>query len=415
VKRVELGSPSEIDKLVPKWLEQLRVFGERNNAGLPWEADRLRELVWKPIADALPEKIETIYICPDGALSMLPWPALPGRKAGSYLLEDYRLATLPYPLWLLDQSQPERETPNQRAGGLLLVGGVDYFHCPEDAPAAKPAAEFLPAEKVQGPMRGKTDQPAGFLHGTADEVKKIKQFAEQQNLAREVTLLTGTKASEGQVTKHLPQVRWAHISTHGLPPFAGDRRSPLVTTGLELAGSRLPRENLLTAPLGRFTGESIAGLDLRGLELLVLSACQSGRGEVHTGEGTYGLQRAFHLAGAQHVVASLWNIPDQATNALMQEFYQNLWGEQKLPPLDALRAAQLTMLRRYDPATMTLRPAGEHSQSTSACQPTSNATLLLGCFLTERETITHRTQVKIAGLINAMFGRAFKLNVIKVA
>jgi CHAT domain-containing protein len=83
------------------------------------------------------------------------------------------------------------------------------------------------------------------------------------------------------------------------------------------------------------------------MELAVLSACDTGlgeRGDVGGGEGVYGLQRAFHLAGCRNVVASLWKVDDDATAALMGVFYRRLWVD-KLEPLQALREAQLYVYR----------------------------------------------------------------------
>jgi len=103
-----------------------------------------------------------------------------------------------------------------------------------------------------------------------------------------------------------------------------------------LAGANNPK----TPGRGIVTGESLIDLDLSGLELAVLSACETGLGDVAGGEGTFGLQRAFHLAGTRNVVASLWKVPDRPTAALMALFYRNLW-EMNLPPVEALRQAQL--------------------------------------------------------------------------
>jgi tetratricopeptide (TPR) repeat protein len=116
--------------------------------------------------------------------------------------------------------------------------------------------------------------------------------------------------------------------------------SPLVMTGLVFAGANKPN----TPGRGMMTGEALVDLDLSGLDLAVLSACETGLGDVAGGEGTFGLQRAFHLAGTRDVVATLWKVPDQATAALMAVFYRNLW-EQNMPPAEALRRAQLEIYR----------------------------------------------------------------------
>ena len=127
-------------------------------------------------------------------------------------------------------------------------------------------------------------------------------------------------------------------------------RNPLVLSGLVLAGANRPTTDVdpsMRDDLGILTAESIAGLPLQDLELVVLSACETGLGLVGGGEGVFGLQRAFHLAGAQNVVASLWQVDDQATAALMAIFYDQLWREHK-PPIEALRTAQLAIYRNPD-------------------------------------------------------------------
>jgi CHAT domain-containing protein len=157
----------------------------------------------------------------------------------------------------------------------------------------------------------------------------------------------------------LPRSSQAHLATHGFfadPRFRsealradpqlfemrGSERvgagvlSPLTLTGLVLAGANKPS----TPGRGLLTGEGLIDLDLSGLRLAVLSACESGLGDVASGEGTFGLQRAFHLAGARDVIASLWKVDDEATAALMALFYRNLW-QKRMSPVEALRQAQL--------------------------------------------------------------------------
>jgi CHAT domain-containing protein len=96
---------------------------------------------------------------------------------------------------------------------------------------------------------------------------------------------------------------------------------------------------------GTLTALEVSNLDLRGCELVVLSACESGLGKLEFGEGVLGLQRAFHLAGARTVVSSLWSVSDPATSVLMEHFYKNLWADRPLTRLEALRQAQLYVLR----------------------------------------------------------------------
>jgi CHAT domain-containing protein len=122
---------------------------------------------------------------------------------------------------------------------------------------------------------------------------------------------------------------------------------PGLLSGLVLAGANI-RPTELGRDDGILTALEVAELDLSGVELAVLSACETGLGRVAGGEGLLGLQRAFQVAGARAVVASLWKVGDEATQILMAEFYKNLW-ERKLPKAEALRQAQLTLLREYKP------------------------------------------------------------------
>src|SRR5262249_644761 len=107
-----------------------------------------------------------------------------------------------------------------------------------------------------------------------------------------------------------------------------------------------------TPSRGLLTAEALINADLSGMELAVLSACETGLGDYQGGQGVFGLQQAFHIAGCRDVVASLWKVDDAAPAALMAAFYRNLWGK-KLPPIEALRQAQLEARRQ--PATASTR------------------------------------------------------------
>jgi len=181
--------------------------------------------------------------------------------------------------------------------------------------------------------------------------------------------LTGRDAGKEAVRRAAPKARYVHLATHGFfaPPVSATQadpsaklldgprfvglemrtppilpalvgRNPLVLSGLVLAGANAP------AAEGILTAEEIVDLDLAGTELVVLSACETGLGKVAGGEGVYSLQRAFALAGARTTITSLWQVDDTATQALMVEFYRNLWVR-KQGKLEALRQAQLALLR----------------------------------------------------------------------
>ncbi|MCY3681729.1 MAG: CHAT domain-containing protein [Gemmatimonadetes bacterium] len=98
---------------------------------------------------------------------------------------------------------------------------------------------------------------------------------------------------------------------------------------------------------GILTATEIAMLPLTEVDLVVLSACETGLGETAGGEGLLDVQRAFQVAGVRSTVASLWKVPDEETRLLMERFYRNLWEEQ-MAGLEALREAQLWMLKNTE-------------------------------------------------------------------
>src|SRR5262249_47501164 len=119
----------------------------------------------------------------------------------------------------------------------------------------------------------------------------------------------------------------------GLGGAGAGALSPLSYTGLVLAGANHPEK---AGPDGGIlTRQMLLGLDLRRLDLAVLSACQTGLGEVADGQCVQNLQRGFPVAGCRNVVASLWSVPDESTAALMAVFYEELLQNHQ-PPLEAL-------------------------------------------------------------------------------
>ena len=346
VTRVELGGAGPIEEALGLWR---RAIGEDD--GHAKYADVVRQLVWGPLAKQLPAGTKAVYLSPDMALSRLPWAALPGKAEGTVLLEDHLLVTVPHGPFLLDQLTAKREKAQARPT-VLAMGGVAY----DDAPASKSALA------LRGPAEGKSLWPA--LPGTKAEAASLKKLAGERKLVE----LSGDGASATALLAELPRADSAHLATHGYFADAKFRtvlqldeklfglgqmneragagaRSPMVLSGLVCAGANLEG----TPNRGVVTADAIAGLDLRRLNLAVLSACETGLGDVAGGEGVFGLARAFHVAGTRNVVASLWKVDDEVTAALMALFYRETWAN-KATPAEAMRRAQLAVYR--DPGSV---------------------------------------------------------------
>jgi CHAT domain-containing protein/Tfp pilus assembly protein PilF len=353
IARVELGDAKAIEEALRRWRQAIHQGHDDPAAG------ELRRRVWEPIARHLPAGTDTVYLAPDGALTRLPWNALPGDQAGTVLLEHYTLAVVPHGRYLLARLR-NRPDHVDTAGLLLAVGGVQYDARPTPVSPAPPTGDLiaaLPADRA-----GALGQWA-FLPATEQE---LRRFTDLPSLT--VHAVSGAEASTARLFRELPQARIAHLATHGFfaqeafveelrraarqlehwqfeagrttEPVGLGVRNPLSFAGLVLAGANRPQE---AGPDGGIlTGEALIQLPLERMELAVLSACQTGLGSVADGECAHSLQLAFHIAGCKNVVASLWNVPDQATAALMAVFYDELLTKHR-PPLEALRQAQLTL------------------------------------------------------------------------
>ncbi|CAL9471559.1 hypothetical protein SUDANB95_02830 [Actinosynnema sp. ALI-1.44] len=351
LRLIDLGAAEEIDRLVAGYRDEVTGPGvAREIAPLEPAVDTgeldagtaLRAAVFDPLAAALGDA-RRLFLCPDADLSRLPWEVLP-VSPDRRLIDDYEISYLGSGRDLLRVSTP----PAVRRTAPVVVADPDFD-------LSAPGTAGHPGDRTSSELR-RAGVRFGRLPGTHLEGREVAALLGVQPLM-------GSAATESAVKSCLrPTV--LHIATHGyfLPDPDPDRPaptglaepllgrlsnaddSPFLRSGLALAGANTwlaggvaPTE----AEDGILTAEDVTGMDLAGTELVTLSACETGLGTHHFGEGVLGLRRAFTSAGARTVVMSLWRVPDAETRTLMTGFYRRvLAGEGRAA---ALRHAQLEL------------------------------------------------------------------------
>jgi CHAT domain-containing protein/tetratricopeptide (TPR) repeat protein len=326
VVRVRLGAVDAVEGALAEWLQCVEgkvVDGRRvytDDISERRAAEKMADLVWKPLAEQLPGGVERLFLSPDGDIARVPFAALPATS-NRMVLDTFELSSVPHGPFLLDLLSRESGPPNS-AGELLFVGEVDYG---EPFTPWK-ALAFAPVEgKAVGEM-WKRDKVKSLNAGRATVAGVLAALpkAGAAHFATHAVFDDPTAETAGST-------RNTHISANSSPPLVV--RSPLALTAMVLTGANRSAERRD----GYLSGEAIAGLRLEGLRFVVLSACQSARGWSARGEGVFGFQRAFHLAGCPCVVGSLWEVSDPATAALMRRFYTHLAADGSVPA--ALRQA----------------------------------------------------------------------------
>ncbi len=308
VVRVELGAAEPIARNIETWRAALQ---ENDTARLGTAATELCGQIIRPLQSSLP-KSGTLMVSPDGALHRIPFAALPDADGERYLIESYAIGYTLSARQLLSTVAQEQTAPSAGDAhpGLAAVGDVAYgsANAPADAPADDPQAWTPQLAAVR----------SGFapLPGTAVEVESIAKVFHTTHPDADVVVVRGKDADEARVKTELArQPQYIHLATHGFfapPTVISAMRATRGTPELEDAESNVRGlspwllSGLVFSPTpandgtqadGILTAEEVNGLDLHGTRLVVLSACDTGLGDVAGGEGVLGLQRAFRVAG----------------------------------------------------------------------------------------------------------------------
>lgn len=269
-------------------------------------AGALRKLVWDPLATEWSAS-QTAFVVPDGVLNLVPFSAFPDGEG--YLVEHGPVVHM-----LTSERDLIPAEPSRKKAGLVAVGSPAFELTQTDAPPAS-----LRDAPVDCEAFGKIE--FNPLPASLDEVKEISSTWKRWNRSEPEELLTGDQATRTRFLEAAPQSRILHVATHAfiLDKSCGNG-NPLLHSGLVFAGANRNRNaSILTA-------QQIASLDLTGVDWAVLSACNTGNGELKDGEGVLGLERSFRVAGARSVIVTLWPVDDEVTRTYMRGLYAERFG-----------------------------------------------------------------------------------------
>ena len=322
----------------------------------------LYNLIWRPLDSLLQaHKIKTVYFSPAGLLHRVAFAALPAGK-NKVLSDRYTLRQLGSTRSLALRTS----SPVAQDYAAAVFGGVIYDRDTNLPPDSSSAA--LPDNRLwrfmAHPGSNRVDR-FNYLPGALQETRRIEQIFARHGVRAQT--YTGNQATEemlkalGQDAVRSPDI--LHIATHGFffpdpgknqgadfskePAFKWNE-NPLLRSGLALAGANAAWSG--TSGPGHLedgiaTAYEISKMNLSNTKLAVLSACQTGLGDIDGSEGVYGLQRAFKMAGADHLLVSLWQVPDQETADFMEAFYSAWLGGK--PIQEAFAKAQKKMRKKY--------------------------------------------------------------------
>ena len=326
------------------------------------EKKTLYELLWSKIEATGLENVTTIYYSPSGALHRL--------NIGAIAVNDETILSDHYNLVFLGSTRQLADPLEEPfySNEAVLVGGVKFD--PDTIQMSMTQASDLASRGITGAREesGTRGDTWSYLKWTEKEVERIATSFPSGTF--NTRLYTGSEASEEVIKETILErssPRVFHFATHGfffpdpemrnmglerdeVEPVFKLSDNPMIRSGLILAGGNYAWQNgRAVSPDkedGILTAYEISQMNLSNTELVVLSACETGLGDIKGNEGVYGLQRAFKIAGAKYLIMSLWQVPDRETMEFMTTFYKN-WLESNMTIPDAFRKTQREMRDRF--------------------------------------------------------------------
>jgi CHAT domain-containing protein len=321
-------------------------------------SEKFYNYFWKPIADKIGDA-KTIYVSLGGIYNNINLNTIYNPTTGKYLMEekDIRIVNSARDFVLSKESEKKKYTtntaslfgfPNFDGNTTISVDTTDIFA------SSRNLNSFWLDSLTRGGMKAKP------LPATKTEVENISTTLKSKDW--KVNSFLSDDASETNIKKQ-QSPRILHIATHGyffenIPMEKDENRflgmdrqqvvqDPMLRSGLLLTGAnKTLKGEPITGENGLLSAAEASLLDLRETELVVLSACETGKGEVKNSEGVYGLRKAFSDAGAQNIIMSLWKVDDKVTQEFMSRFYE-IWLNEKISIREAFKKTQLEIKAKY--------------------------------------------------------------------
>jgi CHAT domain-containing protein len=253
---------------------------------------------WKPL-ELLLLNIKSVYMSPDGVFNLVNFGSMKESINDSYLLDKLKITYVTNCANILSKRS---DTFTFTSAGMF--GAPDF-------------SLYSATDREQVGFSGAIPS----LPGTEQEVKEISKLLKNNNI--NTTVCVKEKASEYDL-QHLANVNVLHLATHGFFAGTSSINDPMLGSGLILSKARDTNTD------GILTAYEASTLNLENTNLVVLSACKTALGEVREGEGVYGLQRAFEVAGVNNIIMTLWSVDDIVTKEFMTDFYGKLLAEKNV-------------------------------------------------------------------------------------
>ena len=304
------------------------------------------------------EDVSTVYFSPEGVYSKINPNVLYDSTSSSFLIDKYDIVHVSNVEDFINQKENIKLYKRPDNLNAILIGNPTFLLDKDEVVLVSNESQSrsINQDELDSLQRGML---LSDLPGTQTEVDLISDNLKSKSW--DVEVITGIDATETRV-KSIEAPKILHIATHGF--FFEDqemvKRSNMISTDNKKAiANPMTRSGLIfSGAENTMNGEILPGdngwlnsyeaslLNLRGTELVVLSACETGTGDVQNGKGVYGLQRAIRVAGAESLIMSMWEVDDKATQELMTYFY-DYWIDKKMTKKDAFNKAQRKIRDKY--------------------------------------------------------------------